>query len=88
MKQEYIQSTEDYKGFTLEIKMFCLDEKNNWHRKCVVYKGGNSVATCKSKKEAKDLINNGCFLEDVMSNKQRTTNILKYMLGEKEIAIK
>ena len=88
MKQEYIQSTEDYKGFTLKIKMFCLDEKNNWHRKCVVYNDGNIVATCKSKKEAKDLINNGCFLEDVMSNEQRTTNILKYMLGEKEIAIK
>ena len=38
MKQEYIQSTEDYKGFTLEIKMFCLDEKiigieNVWYIK-------------------------------------------------------
>lgn len=54
----------------------------------MVYKDGNSVATCKSKKEAKDLINNGCFLEDVMSNEQRTANILKYMSDEKEIAIK
>lgn len=88
MKQEYIQSTEEYKGFTLEIKMFCLDEKNSWHRKCVVYKDGNSVATCKSKKEAKDMIDNGCFLEEFIGNGQRTANILKYMSGEKKIAMK
>lgn len=59
--QEYIQSTEEYKGFTLEIRMFCLDEKNNWHRECRIYKDGKGIAISKTKKEAKDLISHGCF---------------------------
>lgn len=57
--QECTQSTETYKGFILEIRLFRFDGKNNWHRECRVYKDGKRIAICKTKKEAKDLITHG-----------------------------
>jgi hypothetical protein len=56
MKQEYIQSTEDYKGFTLELRMYCLTDKNRWHRKCYIYKDGEHIAISKNKKEGKEYV--------------------------------
>lgn len=61
MKQEYIQSVEEYKGFVLKIQMYCLTEMNDWHRRCQVWKNGKHIAICKTKKEAKDMINHGCW---------------------------
>jgi len=58
----YIQSTEEYRGYTLEIEM--TQDYNHlslFHRRCNVYKDGKPIAICKSKKEAKDLINYDCF---------------------------
>ena len=57
MKQEYIQSTEDYKGFVLEIRMYCLSNDNKWHRRCHIYKDNECIAISKSKKEAKEYVN-------------------------------
>ena len=59
MIRDYIQSTEKYKGFTLEIRRFCLNEKNTYHRECRIYKNGKRIGISKTKKEAKDLISNG-----------------------------
>ena len=61
MKREYVQSTEEYKGFTLEIRMYCLCDKNSWHKKCRIYKDGKYIAPVKTKKEAKGLIDAGCY---------------------------
>ena len=59
--REYIQSTEEYKGFTLEIRMYCLTDKNRWHRECRIYKDGKRIGISKTKKEVKDLIDHGCY---------------------------
>lgn len=59
MIREYIQSKEEYMGFTLEIRRFCLNEKMSYHRECRIYKNGKRIGISKTKKEAKDLIKNG-----------------------------
>lgn len=61
MIHKYVQSVEEYKGFTLSIIMTCLHDYGHFHRSCDVSKNGNRIAVCKTKKEAKDLIDNGCF---------------------------
>ena len=63
MMHEYIQSTEEYKGFTLEIRMCRLSDDGSYHRSCVLYKDGKSIAISKTKKELKDLIDHGCYKE-------------------------
>lgn len=55
----YTQSIENYKGFTLELVMKHLDNTPNCHRSCIVQRDGKNIARCKSKKEAKELINAG-----------------------------
>ena len=61
MMHEYIQSTEQYKGFTLEVEMCRLHDYGSYHRRCRVYKDGKGIATGKSKKAMKELIDSGCF---------------------------
>lgn len=59
MVKSYIQSEEEYKGRILKIEMYCLDDSVNYHRRCLVFKNGKGIASCKTKKEAKDLIDHG-----------------------------
>lgn len=59
--REYIQSTEEYKGFTLEIRMYCLTNNNRWNRQCKIYRNGKCIGVSKTKKELKDLINHGIY---------------------------
>lgn len=59
MIRSYIQSEEEYKGRILKIEMYCLDDSMNYHRKCLVFKGNEQIGICKTKKEAKDLIDHG-----------------------------
>lgn len=62
MIKEYIQSEEQYKGFTLRIRRFCLNEKTlTYHRECIIFRDGVSVGIGKTKKECKELIDYGCF---------------------------
>lgn len=57
---EYIQSEESYKGFNLKIRRFCLNSNTlMYHRECLIFKGDNSIAISKTKKEAKELIDGG-----------------------------
>lgn len=58
---EYINSKEKYKGFELRGMMLRYHESNPWHRRCYVFKNGERVAICKTKKDAKSLIDEGCF---------------------------
>ena len=59
MMHKYIQSTEQYKGFTLEVEMCRLHDYDSYHRRCHVLKDGKCISVCKTKKEAKDLIDHG-----------------------------
>lgn len=64
MIKEYTQSCERYKGFILEIVMTCLDDNTlRYHRSCHVSKGvfpnAERITICKTKKEAKELIDGG-----------------------------
>ena len=62
MMHEYIEFTEQYKGFTLEtVKYRFSESRSGYHKDVRVSKGGNGVAICKTKKEAKELIDLGCF---------------------------
>lgn len=58
---ETLQSTETYKGYELQIWMyrFLESEHTTFHRKCVVLLNGKEVATGKSKKEIKEMIDAG-----------------------------
>ena len=58
---EYTQSTEAYKGYTLEMTIYRLHDYDSFHRRCHVYKDGKGIAVCKTKKEAKHLIDLDCF---------------------------
>lgn len=65
MINEYIQSVENYKGFVLKIRLFRFDScKSGWHRECEIYRNQKRIAISKTKKEAKDLIDNNLFKED------------------------
>lgn len=58
--REYEQSRENYMGYTLVIRMFCLDDRRGvFHRECRIEKDGILVGISKTKKEAKDLISGG-----------------------------
>lgn len=58
--REYIQSEEEYKGYLLKIRRYCLDDRRNiFHRNCEVWKNGEHIATGKTKKEIKELIDGG-----------------------------
>ena len=61
MMHKYIQSTEQYKGYTLEVEIYRLHDDDGYHRSCHVTKDGKSIATGKSKKAMKELIDCGCF---------------------------
>lgn len=60
MYSTWVQSTEEYKGFTLEIIM-------TWfatgcpHRSCRISRNGKALGISKTKKELKDLIDNGIY---------------------------
>ena len=60
---EYIQSTEEYKGFVLEIRCYRFSSSKSlaYHRDCRLYKDGVAIARAKTKKELKDLIDHGCY---------------------------
>ena len=58
---EFTTSTEQYKGFTLEVHKYRLHDRDSFHRLCRVFKYGKPLAICKTKKEAKDLIDHDCF---------------------------
>lgn len=60
MIKEYIQSEEQYKGFTLKIRRYCLNDKTlTYHRECRIFRGDEYIALCKTKKEAKEFIDGG-----------------------------
>lgn len=61
--QTYIQSTEEYKGFTIVIERFRFYDSKTMHfnRRCRLFKNGESIALGKTKKEMKDLIDHGCY---------------------------
>lgn len=59
----YTASVQDYKGFTLEVVMETSERNpSRCHRSChVIGVEGSRIAICKTKKEAKDLIDHDCF---------------------------
>ena len=60
MMHEYIEYTEQYKGYTLEtVKYRFLVSRSGYHKEVRVSKDGNGVSICKTKKEAKELIDLG-----------------------------
>jgi len=59
MIREYIQSTEEYKGFVLEIHMTALHDMGHYHRTCEVFRDGKRIGIGKTKKECKELIDGG-----------------------------
>lgn len=58
MKLSYIQSEENYKGFTLKVVMTSLGDLR-YHRTCEVWKDGERISIGKTKKEVKVLIAEG-----------------------------
>lgn len=59
---KYIQSVEEYKGYRLELEMTTShDHPSREHRRCIVTASNGWSACCKTKKEAKDLIDHNCF---------------------------
>lgn len=54
-----IQSDEEYKGYVLKVVLTRM--YNKWTRSCEVWENGVSIAISKTKKESKDLIDNGCY---------------------------
>lgn len=66
---KYTQSSEQYKGFRLDLEMTRdTVHPSLFHRRCRVYKDGEALFLCKSKKEAKDQIDSGAF-EIIMNMK-------------------
>lgn len=62
MISTWIQSTEEYKGFTLEIVMTRNSTDKFPHRHCLILdKDGMALGMAKTKKELKDLIDNGIY---------------------------
>ena len=61
MMYEFISSTEQYKGYILEVHKYRVHDLDSFHRMCRVFKDGTPLAICKTKKEAKDLIDHDCF---------------------------
>lgn len=57
------QSTEHYKGFDLVIETYSLDPSNplRMHRHCRMFYNGEAIASSKTKKELKDLIDHGLY---------------------------
>ncbi len=60
MYTEWIQSTEEYKGFTLEIIMEWFSDGCP-HRSCRISKNGVALGRAKTKKELKDLIDHNIY---------------------------
>lgn len=59
MVESYIQSIEEYKGWTLKIRKYILDSNTRiYHRDCDVTKGDKGFIF-KTKKEAKEFIDCG-----------------------------
>lgn len=58
---EWVQSTEDYKGFTLQVIMSRSDYDKCPHRCCRISKNGKGLGIAKTKKELKDLIDHGIY---------------------------
>lgn len=57
IRVEYKQSTEYYKGFTLEVWRYMYIEDKGWyHRECRLFKEGQYITTYKTKKEVKEMI--------------------------------
>lgn len=60
MYSTWVQSTEEYKGFTLEIIMTRF-ATGCPHRQCRISRNGESLGIAKTKKELKDLIDHGIY---------------------------
>lgn len=60
MYSKWIQSTEEYKGFILEIVMTQYNTGCP-HRTCRISKNGEILGIAKTKKELKDLIDHGIY---------------------------
>lgn len=56
---KYIQSEEEYKGFTLKVIMSDISGNLRYHRRCEAWKDGRCVSVGKTKKEMKELISGG-----------------------------
>ena len=63
MYSTWIQSTEEYKGFTLEIIMTRY-AKGCPHRSCRISRNGEVLGLGKTKKEMKDLIDHSVYKAD------------------------
>lgn len=61
MIHEYVEFTENYKGYVLETIKYRLHDRDSYHKRVNVYKDGKSIAVSKTKKEAKDLIDHDCY---------------------------
>lgn len=61
MMYEQLISTENYKGYTLAHYKVRLHDRGSFRRLVKVYKDGKHIATGKTKKELKDLIDHDCF---------------------------
>lgn len=59
MMHEYVEFTEQYKGFTLETIKYRLHDRGGYHKRIRVSKDGKGLAVAKTKKEIKDLIDHG-----------------------------
>lgn len=64
MVDRYVQSSEIYKGFKLDIVRTCLDDNSRrYNSRCYIYRGKKCIGIDKTKKSAKELIDNNMFEE-------------------------
>ena len=62
---QYIASTEEYKGFMLEVVMTqSFNNPSRYHKRCNIYSclTGECLGTAKTKKELKDLIDHNIYV--------------------------
>jgi hypothetical protein len=61
MYSQWVQSVEEYKGFTLEVLLTRFAGDDHPHRSCRVLKNGVEIAYGRTKKGFKDLIDSGVY---------------------------
>lgn len=59
--RKQLLSTEQYKGYELRLMIEHLHYSGNTRRFCLIYKDGEYIALNKTKKSAKEMIDNGCY---------------------------
>lgn len=59
MVNRYLQSEEEYMGYTIKVVMKKLDQTMRYRKSCEVWKDGKHIATGKTKKEMKEQIADG-----------------------------